>query len=46
MHAATVTYWRWLRPWKFPLEALEGTVPVEVDVPCLSHIPIGRSRME
>jgi hypothetical protein len=43
MHAATVNHLRWLWPVKF---ALEGTVASEVGIPGLSHIPIGRSRME
>jgi hypothetical protein len=43
MYAATVTHRLWLWPVKFPLE---GTVASEVGIPGLSHIPIGRSRME
>jgi hypothetical protein len=34
---------RWLRPLKFSLEALEGTVTSEVGIPGLALIPIGKS---
>jgi hypothetical protein len=43
MYASNVTHRRWLRPVKF---ALEGTVKSEVDMPGISHIPIGIINME
>jgi hypothetical protein len=45
-YAATVTHRSWLWPVKFGLEAPEGTVTSQVGIPGLSHISIGRSRME
>jgi hypothetical protein len=46
MYVAAVTHQHWLWPVKYVLKALEGTVASEVGIPGLSHIAIGRSRME
>jgi hypothetical protein len=46
VYTAAVSHRPWLSRVQFVLEALEGTVPSEVGMPDLSHIPIGGSRME
>jgi hypothetical protein len=46
MYAATVTHRLWLWPVKFALATLERTVASEVGIPDLSHISVGRSRVE
>jgi hypothetical protein len=46
MYAASVILRRWLWPLKWALETLEENVALQVDIPGLSHIPVGRSLME